>query len=195
MINSKSLIHLSVADKTSVIKQQVGFTLIELVIVITLLGILSAVAVPRFIDLSEEAHRSAVSGTAGSFAIGLMLIRSDAVMQNILPHTSMLINGRNVVVNQDLKPYDVTAGEVTSTSEKNGSSAGCLELWDVLMEDGAPTVEAYVDDFTDYTADYTSSWVADTDATTGGCTYTYQKEPNRTIYWSKQVSKLTINNA
>ena len=102
MINSKSLIHLSVTDKTPIIKQQIGFTLIELVIVITLLGILSAVAVPRFIDLSEEAHRSAVSGTAGSFAIGLMLIRSDAVMQNILPHTSMLINGRNVVVNQDL---------------------------------------------------------------------------------------------
>jgi MSHA pilin protein MshB len=118
MINSKSFIHLSVTDKTPIIKQQIGFTLIELVIVITLLGILSAVAVPRFIDLSEEAYRSAVSGTAGSFAIGLMLIRSDAVMQNILPHTSMLINGRNVVVNQDLKPYDVTAGEVTTPSGK-----------------------------------------------------------------------------
>jgi Tfp pilus assembly protein FimT len=117
MINSKRLIHLSVTDKTPIIKQQIGFTPIILVIVITLLRILSTVAVPRFIDLSEEAHRSAVSGTAGSFAIGLMLIRSDAVMQlcsyavmqNILPHTSMLINGRNVV-NQDLKPHDDTAG-------------------------------------------------------------------------------------
>jgi Tfp pilus assembly protein FimT len=81
MINSKRLIHLSVTDKTPIIKQQIGFTPIILVIVITLLRILSTVAVPRFIDLSEEAHRSAVSGTAGSFAIGLMLIRSDAVMQ------------------------------------------------------------------------------------------------------------------
>ncbi len=69
------------------------------------------------------------------------------------------------------------------------------KLWDVLMEDGAPTAGAYVDAFTHYTAVYTSSLVTDTDAAIGGCTYTYQKEPNHPIFWSKQVSKLTINNA
>lgn len=49
---------------------QGGFTLIELVIVIVLLGILAAVAVPRFIDLSEEASQAAVEGVAGALSSG-----------------------------------------------------------------------------------------------------------------------------
>jgi MSHA pilin protein MshA len=42
-----------------------GFTLIEIVMVIILLGILAAVAIPRFIDMSGEAKKSAVKGVLG----------------------------------------------------------------------------------------------------------------------------------
>lgn len=47
-------------------RQQSGFTLIELVMVIVILGLLAVTAIPAFVDLSGDAEQAAVDGVAGA---------------------------------------------------------------------------------------------------------------------------------
>ena len=55
-------------------KQQKGFTLIELIIVIIILGILAVTAAPRFFNFASDARASTVQGMEGSVKAASALV-------------------------------------------------------------------------------------------------------------------------
>jgi MSHA pilin protein MshA len=64
-------------------RRQSGFTLIELVVVIVILGILAATAAPKFMDLQVDARKSALNGLAGAVKSAATMTYSKAILKGV----------------------------------------------------------------------------------------------------------------
>lgn len=80
-------------------RKEKGFTLIELVMVIVILGILAAFALPRFADLGGDAEIATVEGARGSVKSAMGIVRSKALATDATGSVSLegtpiaLVNG------------------------------------------------------------------------------------------------------
>lgn len=72
-----------------------GFTLIELIVVIVILGIISIVALPRIVSLSGDANISVLQGIAGSLRSSSNKVRAKAIIDNV-NDGQVLINNTQV---------------------------------------------------------------------------------------------------
>ena len=146
-------------------RNQEGFTLIELVVVIVILGILAATALPRFINVTNQAHSAAVAGAGGGFGSAVALVHAKWVADGADPAASDIdldVDGTDDArVSAAGWPVDAAAGNDSIAAAAHGQ---CVSVWRQIMQN-PPTVAA---SGAVVNEDYEAVAAADT------CTYNYQ---------------------
>lgn len=78
-------------------RNQAGFTLIELIAVIVILGILAAVALPKFVGMQQEARISAVNGLAGGMNSAAAIVKAKYMAVGVTTNTTVTMDDGSTV--------------------------------------------------------------------------------------------------
>lgn len=111
-------------------KQQGGFTLIELVLVIVILGILAAAALPRFSDLSTQARVASLNGLAGGIRSAAAIAKATQLAQGLTSVTDVTLDGQVVQMTGGYPKADNNGIEkaLSDFSGFSSNSAGVFTL-------------------------------------------------------------------